>query len=193
MTTDDDSSIYLVESIEVKIILFRDIYGIFQVLEFFERHNYIPRAMNKLIPEEEYVIFDGRNIARNSDGNADWNQIFQFLDLFPDERIVKVVVMPCWIEIDLIKKIKNLATLQLVDVSKDKEWDDRVVLALCQFFDGFYVSNDLKMYKHSNSDKDQKKWFQSRRIGYILDDENKPTLIFPECWRKEIIEKEVRK
>jgi len=132
--------------------------------------------------EEAYIVFDGRNVTRNFYGEVDWGLIVPFLEEIAGESVIRIVVMPCWIDIDLIRKIKTLAILQLVDVSKDFEWDDRVVLALCKFFNGHYVTNDAQMYKHATGGAEEETWFQNRRVGFCLDNENKPTLLFPESW-----------
>ena len=90
--------------------------------------------------------------------------------------------MPHWAGKDLLKEIRRVAKLQLVDIGQDKEYDDKLVLGLCLVEDGYFVSNDKRISKHIRGGIGNRAWCNSRRISFDFDENNQFVPNYPDRW-----------
>ena len=120
------------------------------------------------------IIVDGRNVAgfgRDKTNEWNWDYVTQCAKYYHDKDHKVFVVIPNWIPKDVVEKIKPYTfEIQRVNTNRNKEWDDHMVLALSLMMNGFYVSLDKKMYKHSKGDIVDRTWFAERRIDYSFQD-----------------------
>jgi len=134
--------------------------------------------------EQPTIVIDGRNAQRNYEGERCPDCLLRIVEEFEEFRII--VVLPHWTNSELAKQVRELARLQFVDVTNDPEWDDKMVLALCMFEDGYYVSNDARMFKHLNGSLVDRDWCASRRIGFQFDPEGNLSFHYPNSWHVNI-------
>ena len=80
------------------------------------------------------------------------------------------------------KQHRKVANIQLVDIGKDRESDDKLVLGLCLVEDGYFVSNDKRISNHMKGGVDNRAWCNSRRIGFEFDTTIQFIPIFPDNW-----------
>ena len=120
------------------------------------------------------IIVDGRNVAGfGRDGTKEWNWDYVALcaKYYHDKGHKVVVVIPNWLQKDVVEKIKPYTfEIQRVNTNRNKEWDDNMVLALSIMLNGFYVSLDKKMYKHSKGQLIDRAWCAERRIDFSIQD-----------------------
>ena len=126
---------------------------------------------------ETTIVIDGRNAERDYGGERNPDCLIKIVEGFEGCRVIAVHAH--WIKSDLLKRIKEIAKVQLVDVTRDPEWDDKIVLAICMLEDGFYVSNDTQMFKHLKGNLADKNWCASRRIGFQFDQEGDVSFQYP--------------
>jgi|TARA_B100002052_G_scaffold95289_1_gene87920 hypothetical protein len=124
------------------------------------------------------IVIDGRNAERGYGGEKNPECLTKIMQELEGARII--LVHAHWIKTDFIKRIKEMAKVQLVDVTKDPEWDDKIVLAICMLEDGYYVSNDTQMFKHLKGNLADKNWCDSRRIGFQFDEEGDVSFQYPD-------------
>ena len=128
------------------------------------------------------IILDGRNIAYNIGGEPNWELSLKAAKFFYNRGFRVTIVMPHWIPEDYKKQHRKVANIQLVDIGKDREFDDKLVLGLCLVEDGYFVSNDKRISKHMKGGVDNRAWCNSRRIGFEFDTTIQFIPILPDNW-----------
>ncbi len=128
------------------------------------------------------IILDGRNIAYNIGGEPNWELSLKAAKFFYNRGFRVTIVMPHWIPDDYKKQHRKVANIQLVDIGKDRESDDKLVLGLCLVEDGYFVSNDKRISKHMKGGVDNRAWCNSRRIGFEFDTTIRFITILPDNW-----------
>ena len=133
------------------------------------------------------VVIDGQNVAGNERAKEGWQwQLVVDVASFHYEAGSQVhVVIPVWIP----KLFLNLLT-PIAEVIKftptgnaDKEGDDKLVLGTAALNDGFIVTNDKKIGKHSRGDLLTREWCASHRVGFRFGEEGYVPL-YPTLWNK---------
>lgn len=134
------------------------------------------------ISQRPCVVIDGRNSARSKNGQPNWNHTLVITTYFADRQFPVFVVMPHWAGKDQQEDIRKIAKIQFVDITDDKEYDDKMALGLCIVGNGYYISNDKNMHKHLDGNLVSRKWCVSRRIGFHFDEKENFIPHFPDIW-----------
>ena len=145
--------------------------------------------MNESILRAPPVVIDGQNVAGYALKANGWNwQLVIDIATFHHAEGSQVhVVVPVWIEKDHIKMLESVAEIiKFTPTSKsDKEGDDKLALGRAALIDGFIVTNDKKIGKHTRGDLLTREWCASHRIGFIFGDDGYHPL-YPALWTRRI-------
>ena len=137
------------------------------------------------------VVIDGQNLAGNGKGKkAGGKMNFELAEKcakFHYEQGSKVIlVVPIWVEKKLSDEIRKIADIVPVYIGKDKSLDDQQILGLTVIKDGYYVSNDTKMSKHTSGTLINREWCAVHRIGYTFSAEGEYIPKYPVSWHSRV-------
>ena len=145
--------------------------------------------MNQPILRPPPVVIDGQNVAGYSLKSDGWNwQLVLDIATFHHAEGSQVhVVVPVWIDKSYIKMLDSVAEIiKFTPTSKlDKEGDDKLALGRAALIDGFIVTNDKKIGKHTRGDLLTREWCASHRIGFRFGDDGYQPL-YPKLWTRAI-------
>ena len=152
--------------------------------------------MNEVEFRPPPVVIDGRNVAGyslQSDG-WQWQFVIDAATFHQAEGSQVHAVIPNWTPKEFLKPLQEVAEIIKFSPSsdKDKEGDDKLALGRTALIDGFIITNDKKIGKHTRGDLLTREWCASHRIGFRFED-GAYTPLYPMMWKKTIINGAIRK
>jgi len=142
--------------------------------------------MNENLLKKPSIVIDGQNVAGDSKNRQkkgyDWNIALQCAKHHHNDGSDVYLIIPCWVKKELPEEMAQYAKLIPIYIGKDPSLDDRQVLGLTAVEDGFYVSNDKKMSKHSKGDLLSRTWCNDRRIEYTITADGEYIPQYPPKW-----------
>lgn len=135
------------------------------------------------------VVIDGRNVAGyslKSDG-WQWQFVIDAATFHQAEGSQVHAVIPNWMPKEFLKPLQKVAEIIKFSPTsdKDKEGDDKLALGRTALIDGFIITNDKKIGKHTRGDLLTREWCTSHRIGFRFNEEVY-TPLYPMMWKKNL-------
>tara|TARA_B110000459_G_C16578521_1_gene480086 strand:+ start:1172 stop:1624 length:453 start_codon:yes stop_codon:yes gene_type:complete len=145
--------------------------------------------MSKMEFRPPPVVIDGRNVAgysHKTDG-WQWQFVIDAATFHQAEGSQVHVVIPNWMPKEFLKPLQKVAEIIKFSPTsgKDKEGDDKLALGRTALIDGFIITNDKKIGKHTRGDLLTREWCASHRIGFRFD-EGVYAPMYPMMWKKSI-------
>jgi len=118
------------------------------------------------------IIIVGRNVSAYGKKNMienewNWNYTIKCAKYHNEKGSLVFVVVPHWVDKEIIDELRKYSTVQLVNVKRGKKWDHEVALAIAIQQNGYLVTNSSNIYLPDNGcTLFLSHWLEGRKIRF---------------------------